>query len=92
MPKTQIVCDNSLYFDLYQSPASGSGLEINPAPISLFSGPFDGIMRQLCQTRGYLLQFPPICYHNFIRKLGKNLERAEIRPTFASEIRNDIAL
>ena len=30
MPKPYIVCDNSLYFDLYQSPASGSGLEINP--------------------------------------------------------------
>ena len=24
MPKPYIVCDNSLYFDLYQSPASGS--------------------------------------------------------------------
>ena len=49
-------------------------------------------MRQLCQTRGYLLQFPPICYNNFIQKLEKNLERAEIRHNFASEIRNDIAL
>jgi len=49
-------------------------------------------MRQLWQTSGWLLQNSPICYNNFIPKLEKNLERAEIRHNFASEIRNDIAL
>ena len=44
-------------------------------------------MRQLCHASDWLLQNTPMCLYNSEQKAEENLERAEIRHNFASEIR-----
>jgi hypothetical protein len=47
------------------------------------------MMRQLCHASDWLLQNTPMCLYNSEQKAEENLERAEIRHNFASEIRKN---